>query len=140
MTRLTCPGCGVPVTAAATDGRGHTCPSCGTTFSLVAGAHGFGVAVNEDRLAVRLVVRGELDLVTAPVLARHLDGAVAGGRDLVEVDLEGVTFMDVRGVNVLIDARTALAVDGRRLAVHAPSDAVRRTLRFCGVEAALLVV
>ena len=102
------------------------------------GARDFGVLVHEDRLAVRLVVRGELDLVTAPVLARHLQGAVARGRELVEVDLADVSFMDVRGVNALIEAQAALEAAGRRLALHAPSDGVRRTLELCGVADALV--
>lgn len=137
MTRLTCPGCGVGVAAAAPSVREHACPACGTTFTLAAGANAFGVLVSEDRLAVRVLVRGELDLVTAPILARHLDG-VGPEREVVEVDLAGVTFMDVRGVNALIDARAALAAAGRRLAIHAPSDAVRRTLRLCGVDEVLV--
>lgn len=138
MTRFLCPGCGVAVASTASPDRHHVCPSCGTAFVPHPGAHGFGILVHEDRLAVRLIVRGELDLVTAPVLARHLDGAIAGGRDVVEVDLADVTFMDLRGVNALIDARSALEADGRRLALHAPSDGVRRTLELCGVGDALV--
>ena len=136
MTRLSCPGCGVGIVAA-TGVREHECAGCGTTFALAADAHGFAVLVSEDRLGVRVLVEGEIDLVTAPVLQRHLDAAVARGRDLVELDLSRVTFMDVRGVNALIAARNALDVDGARLSLYSPSEVVRRTLRLCGVEHAL---
>ena len=136
MTRLTCPGCGVGVVAASSE-RTYECVECGTTFALAADAHGFTVLVSEDRSGVRVAVRGEVDLVTAPVLQRHLDGAVARGRGVVELDLSGVTFMDVRGVNVLLAAHNALDGTGARLSLQAPSDAVCRTLRLCGVDAAL---
>ena len=132
MTRLTCPGCGVGVTATAE--RAHECARCGTSFTVAATGHGFAVLVGHDRRAVRVVVRGEVDLVTAPELGRHLRG-VAG--ELVEIDLSGVTFMDVRGVNVLIEASTAIDAAGGRLALRGPSPAVRRTLRLCGLDEAL---
>lgn len=137
MTRLTCPGCGAGVDASGT-AREHECDACGTTFALAADAHGFAVVVSEDRLGVRVAVEGEIDLVTAPVLARHLEGAIERGRDLVELDLSRVTFMDARGVNVLVAARNAAG--GAAFSLYSPSDAVRRTLRLCGVDTALAPV
>ena len=84
-----------------------------------------------------MIVQGEIDLVTAPVLQRHLEAALATGRDAVEIDLSGVTFMDVRGVNVLVAARNRLA-DGATLRLHAPSGAVVRMLDLCGIDRELV--
>lgn len=136
MTRLTCPGCGAS-TAIAAGERELECPRCGTAVTLSADAQGFAVVVTEVKAAVRIAVEGELDLVTAPVLARHLESAVARGRPTVEVDLSGVTFMDVRGVGVLLVAGRSTSAAGSRLFVHSVSDAVRRTLRLCDAESVL---
>lgn len=135
MTRLSCPGCGIGVE---TDGhdRACRCATCGTEFSLAADDQGFRALVSEDRLAVRVAVHGEIDLVTAPLLERHLLAAIASGRDLVEVDLSGVTFMDARGVSVLINARNTIG-DGSTLRLCAPSEPVVRMLELCGVDGSL---
>lgn len=137
MTRLICPGCGFGASAAAAGQRTHECARCGTSFTLAADDQGFAVLVGHDRRAVRVVVRGEVDLVTAPMLHRHLAGVSGDGVDLVEVDLSGVTFMDVRGVNVLLGAQAAIDAAGGTLSLRDPSEAVRRTLRLCGVDEAL---
>lgn len=135
MTRLACPGCG---TGVETDGhdRAYECAACGTDFALAADDNGFRALVSEDRLAVRVAVHGEIDLVTAPLLERHLLAAIASGRALVEVDLSGVTFMDARGVSVLVNARNAVS-NGSTLRLQAPSEPVVRMLELCGVEGPL---
>jgi anti-anti-sigma factor len=131
MTRLTCPGCGIGVE---TDGRdrAYECASCGTAFALAADDQGFRALVSEDRVGVRVSVHGEIDLVTAPVLERNLLAAIATGREVVEVDLSAVTFMDARGVSALVNARNAVA-HGSTLRLHAPSEPVVRMLELCGV-------
>lgn len=136
MTRLSCPGCGVGVQTSGRE-RAFECQSCGTTFALAAEDQDFRALVTEDRRGVRVIVQGEIDLVTAPVLERHLESALATGRDSVEVDLSGVTFMDVRGVNVLIGVRSAIC-DGTTLRLHAPSEAVVRMLGLCGIDRELV--
>jgi anti-sigma B factor antagonist len=132
MTRLSCPGCGIGVQ---TDGhdRAYECSSCGTAFALAADDQGFRALVSEDRVAVRVTVHGEIDLVTAPLLERNLLAAIAIGRDVVEVDLSAVTFMDARGVSALVNARNAVG-DGSTLRLHAPSEPVVRMLELCGVD------
>lgn len=131
MTRLSCPGCGLVFE---TSGRARTreCRACGTAVPVATDDQGFRALVTEDRLAVRVVVQGEIDLVTAPMLERHLHEAISTGRELVEVDLSGVTFMDARGVGVLVGARNA-AGDKTVLRLHAPSDQVLRMLDLCGI-------
>ncbi|MET9802630.1 STAS domain-containing protein [Streptomyces sp. NPDC006368] len=55
-----------------------------------------------------LSVRGELDLVSSPVIRRRVHDAVAEGRHDVVLDLSGVFFCDSSGVGVLIAARRLL--------------------------------
>ncbi len=79
----------------------------------------------------RLRVAGEIDLATAPELARQLDraGAVAA----VEVDLAEVTFMDGCGLRVLLAARARSNGEGRPgLALVGASRPVRRLFDLAG--------
>ncbi|MFY4719106.1 STAS domain-containing protein [Streptomyces sp. LaBMicrA B280] len=52
-----------------------------------------------------LQVRGELDLMTSPVLRQRVHDVVAEGHHSLVVDLSDVFFCDSSGVGVLIAAR-----------------------------------
>lgn len=52
-----------------------------------------------------LLVSGELDLVTSPVLRQRVHDVVADGHHSLVVDLSEVFFCDSSGVGVLIAAR-----------------------------------
>ena len=90
----------------------------------------FLVRVTEQADAVVVHVAGEVDLVTAPVLQRNLDVALAGGRPLVVIDLSDTTFMDARGVAVLVRARARVDTTGGRLVLRRPPQMVRRILEL----------
>lgn len=80
----------------------------------------------------RLVtVEGELDAATAPALADALQAAAPG--ETITVDLEGLTFLDSSGIAVLLAAHRRDAVDGTRLRLTRPSEAVSRVLGICGL-------
>ncbi len=80
-----------------------------------------------------LIVRGEIDIKTAPELESKLsDEAAASG--LVVVDVSDVGFIDSIGLRVLATARARLEGDGGQLVVCAPPDsAVLRTMRLAGL-------
>jgi len=69
-----------------------------------------------------LVVTGEIDVVTKPVLHDHLDAQLEMGRSTMVVDLRNVTFLDSTGLGVLIGAlkRCREAGGDLRLVVDAP--------------------
>ena len=90
----------------------------------------FAVRVTEQAEGVVVHVAGEIDLVPAPVLQRHLDSALASGRPLVVIDLDETTFMDGRGVAALVRARSRVASDGGRLVLRRPPALVRRVLEL----------
>ena len=79
-------------------------------------------------------VRGEVDEGTAPELSAALEAAVGAGARAVVVDLCRVTFMDSRGLWVLIRARRALI--GRSVALSLaclPDGAAGRILALTGL-------
>ena len=49
-----------------------------------------------------VVVKGELDLATAPELAQRLEELAATGQREVTVDLSGLEFLDSQGIHVLL--------------------------------------
>ncbi|MER7955873.1 MULTISPECIES: STAS domain-containing protein [unclassified Streptomyces] len=87
-----------------------------------------------------LRIRGELDLLSSPLVRRRVHDAVAGGRHDVVLDLSGVLFCDSSGVGVLIASRRLMRSCRGRLRVVLPArgseDAshVNRVLAALGVR------
>jgi anti-sigma B factor antagonist len=88
---------------------------------------------DEDHAPV-VVVSGEIDMATAPMLERELAAAVESHDGLVVLDLADVTFFDSSGLRVAIVAHRDLKERGRRLAVVCdPEGHVRRTFMLAGL-------
>jgi anti-anti-sigma factor len=83
--------------------------------------------------ATRITVSGELDGFTA----ESLRAAVAEAEGDVELDLEGVSFIDSSGLAAIIEAHLALADQQRRLRTVASSPVVQRLFALSGLEARL---
>jgi anti-sigma B factor antagonist len=101
------------------------------------------VTTETDGTTTVLRLAGELDLATADVLRFHLRQLLAGpaedGVHRLVVDLGGLDFIDVSGLNALLEARSQLtALDGS-LALRRPRPMVTRMLSLLGVEDQLLV-
>ena len=86
-----------------------------------------------DDGALRLVLAGEVDCSTAPLLRRALDTAFAGQPREVTVDLEAVTFLDSAGLSTLAIAHRTAAGQGVRLRVLVGTRAVARALQVTGL-------
>jgi anti-sigma B factor antagonist len=95
-----------------------------------------GVGTAVDILETRscrdtmLVVRGELDMYTAPELRRLLDAAIRRGD--VTLDLAGVDFVDSAALAVVERARLLAADLGSCVRIVNASDRVRRTAQLTG--------
>jgi len=92
------------------------------------------VHTDNDSHAPVVVVTGEIDMATAPMLERELSAAIGAGEGAVVLDLCGVTFFDSSGLRVTILAHRDLGEQNRRLAVVCdPEGHVRRTFGLAGL-------
>ncbi|WP_082469061.1 STAS domain-containing protein [Sciscionella sediminilitoris] len=83
--------------------------------------------------------RGELDLITSPLLARELHSIDDNGSCVhtVVVDLSETTFLGASGAEVVLHAGERARANRRALAVVSRTTAVRRTLEITGADQAL---
>ncbi|MFC8293870.1 STAS domain-containing protein [Streptomyces sp. NPDC057242] len=82
-----------------------------------------------------VTLQGEIDHTTRDILEHALlGGNVSAGPLRIVADLEGVTFMDSSGLNVLISANRQVNEAGGRLSIAAAQEAVQRVLTLVGVD------
>jgi anti-sigma B factor antagonist len=91
----------------------------------------FDVVVCELPPECLVAVAGELDLASAPVLARSMRGLDLAG-DLVTLDLRALTFIDVAGVRAIQDAQRIATEAGRRMLILGPHQPTARVLELTG--------
>jgi anti-sigma B factor antagonist len=84
--------------------------------------------------AVCLRLEGQLDAQSALALARVLLDAQRVGTALV-LDLSRLSFLDVAGLRVLVDAARRACGAGCELVLRAPSRDARRLFRMTGLGA-----
>lgn len=93
----------------------------------------FSISVRFENSAAALVaVTGELDLSTAPKLARALEDLPSEATD-IRVSLRDVWFADVDALSRLARTRHRLRLQGRRMVVTDAGDTVRGLMRAAGV-------
>lgn len=89
------------------------------------------VEASEDVAVLRAV--GEVDLLTAPILAEAVDEAIAAGASQLVIDCLDVTYLGSTGIGVLVHAWRE--TDGHvmlRVSDDLQSN-VRRVLDLCGL-------
>lgn len=91
------------------------------------------VDVVPDAAHALVVVSGEVDASSAPVLAHRLDAVLDGRPASVVVDLRGVTFLDSAGLSTLAMAHRRAQEHGGAVRVVASSRAVVRPLQITGL-------
>jgi len=84
-----------------------------------------------------LIAVGEIDLNTAQTLSVAIELAEQRAPPRLTVDLSGVTFIDVSGLRVLLQAARRARTDGRRFAVARPSHQVARLLELTAISQSL---
>jgi anti-sigma B factor antagonist len=97
----------------------------------------FSFEVKESSESARLILRGELDMASAPAANYALVDLLGRGFDRVIVDLRELEFMDSTGVKFLIDARDAAGELGVKIAIAYDGDLVERVLKVSGVATLL---
>jgi anti-anti-sigma factor len=88
-----------------------------------------------DAYVVR--VRGKLDLAGCPALERALKVAEGSDVERIFLDLEDLTFMDVRGANTIKRAAHRSASQGSRLQISRGNARVAWVFHLLGLEASL---
>jgi anti-sigma B factor antagonist len=79
-----------------------------------------------------MVVRGDLDIATAPLLRSVLDMVCSGRARALDLDLSAVSFLDAYALATLITARRRLSARGAEIVLRDPSPIVRRVLELTG--------
>ncbi|MFJ9523625.1 STAS domain-containing protein [Kitasatospora sp. NPDC101801] len=98
----------------------------------------FAVTAHDSPTGPVLECSGELDLDVAPLLRTALGEAFATRPAHLVLDLNGVTFMDSTGLDVLIRAHLEAARTGTALRLARPSQSVTRILKLTGTDQVLL--
>jgi len=86
-----------------------------------------------------VVVRGEIDMATAPQLREMLQELLQAGATRIVIDCRGLEFLDSSGIGVLVAVRNRLGDDGA-LVLDSPPPHVRKVLQLTGVGEHLGVV
>ncbi|MGB8880746.1 MAG: STAS domain-containing protein [Solirubrobacteraceae bacterium] len=90
--------------------------------------------------AVTLVLSGELDLMSSPLLDQALEGAYASNPELIVVDLRGLEFMDSTGLHRLVAGQQRAVQSGRRFGVVRGGEQVQRLFDLTGIAELLTIV
>lgn len=93
----------------------------------------FEVRRVDHPLGVVLILGGDLDLATVPLLQEHLDRAMCS-RAAVVIDLAGLEFIDSSGLEVLVRADRQVRASGGQLVLLGGSRAVYRVFELAGVD------
>ena len=80
-----------------------------------------------------VIVRGEIDMATAPQLRDFLNELVDAGSSRIVLDCRELQFLDSSGIGVLIAVRKRLG-DDAALTLEAPLPHVRKVLDLTGVS------
>jgi anti-sigma B factor antagonist len=85
-----------------------------------------------------VVVRGEVDVASAPRLRDLLHGLVEADARCIVLDCRGLEFLDSSGIGLLVATRKRMG-DGGELVLDSPPAHVRKVLELTGVAEELVL-
>jgi anti-sigma B factor antagonist len=91
------------------------------------------IEASEEGTETVLVLGGELDPHTAPLLRDQIERSLGAGRVNLVLDLAGLSFIDSSGLRVIISAHKDTAERGGHLVLRSPSPTARRLLDITGL-------
>jgi anti-anti-sigma factor len=102
---------------------------------------GFSISISDRDGRAVVVIRGELDLATAPDLEAAIKSRLDDGQDVV-VDLRELEFMDSTGLRVLVAAHGRVEGTEQRFLIvrPLPGASIERILAVAGVERVLYLI
>lgn len=95
--------------------------------------------IEKSNGVARLLLHGELDMWTAPLLTEPLTALERDGADEVMLELRDVTFMDTAGIHAFVDAQHRAEMNGYRLLIVGAPPFARRLFQLTGTEYLLAV-
>jgi anti-sigma B factor antagonist len=95
--------------------------------------------VGQSEDAVVVVVRGNLDIDSAPALTTALDGVLAVPLPRVVVDLSGIEFCDSTGLSAFVIGHNRAVARGGWVRLAGPNAFLARLLDTVGLTPALPV-
>ncbi len=98
------------------------------------------VTTEHDGDTVRVSLRGELDIASAPSVERALAHAEAGGSSCLVLNLRELAFMDSTGLRIVLRADTRARENGRRVVIVRGSDVVSRLFEVTGLDERLTII
>lgn len=87
-----------------------------------------------------LVLSGEVDLSTLPLLTDILNKVIIQGPAGIAIDLEMVTVLDDAALGIILGAASRLRREHRRLALVCANERITRYLEATGVASLVTVV
>jgi anti-sigma B factor antagonist len=101
---------------------------------LVGAYPGFTAEVESRNGVARVALGGELDIVTAPILADQLERSEQDGIVALVLDLRNLTFVDSSGLHAFLRARERAEANGHRLLLIGATQETRRLFGLTGTE------
>jgi len=89
---------------------------------------------------LRLAVAGELDMASAPLLLREIERLELDRPHTLAVDLRDVTFMDVSGLRVLLEAAQRARSRQAAFVIFNPRSCASRVFGLTAVDQELKIV
>ena len=96
------------------------------------------VKVESDADVATVTLAGELDIFTIPQLKRAIIEARRSGAPRVALDLAGVSFMDARSLDTLVQTSIDLKRTNQQLVIRHPSPAFLRMEELVEVDERVL--
>jgi len=92
-----------------------------------------------DEQTVVLIVRGELDLSSAPALEQSVRECTTDGHPRIVIDLTAASFVDSAGIGALVNGRRLVHRAGGRLVVQSSNHQLNRVFELTGLMRRLMV-
>jgi len=99
----------------------------------------FGVDISADGGDVTVVLRGELDVLTAPFLWEQMEPALPNVTGKLVLDFTELGFIDSMGLGVLVRAQSRMRDEEseRRVVIRNPNAHARKVFEITGLDRVL---
>ena len=108
--------------------------ACANDASGGGGAPDLGIEIRRAPGQTHIVLTGELDGATAPLLRESFLEVAEGLEGNLVVEISGLTFVDSSGLTLLITEHKNLQANGSSLIIRSPTPMARRAFEITGLH------